>query len=88
MDTDDGRRGGVGGAKWLKSVRDNVAGGSVRLGAAYELAGREGSVGGPVGRGGGGGALPLAVGALPLAVDKGRGGGGGTALYRWLVGLD
>lgn len=34
MDTDDGRRGGVGGARLLESVRDNVAGGSVRLGAA------------------------------------------------------
>lgn len=34
MDTDDGRRGGVGGARLLESVRDNVAGGSARLGAA------------------------------------------------------
>lgn len=34
MDTDDGRRGGVGGAKLLESVRDGIAGGSARLGAA------------------------------------------------------
>lgn len=34
MDTDDGRCGGVGGARLLESVRDNVAGGSARLGAA------------------------------------------------------
>lgn len=34
MDTDDGRRGGVGGAKLLESVRDGIAGGNARLGAA------------------------------------------------------
>lgn len=34
MDTDDGRRGGVGGAKLLESVRDGIAGGSARLGVA------------------------------------------------------
>lgn len=34
MDIDDGRRGGVGGAKLLESVRDIVAGGSARLGGA------------------------------------------------------